>query len=130
MEFLFFISNFKSLEDSLRRPLLPHTPKWFTAPSPKSRLPPFRLIVRVCPDVPLSPPSCDMLWSCDILTMLWQHDENVMLERSAATGLTVSLESCVRAFPPQHNGGPPRFMGFLPGDRFFCGTGAESPAIL
>lgn len=41
--------------------------------------------------------------------MLWQHDENVMLERSVATVSTVSLEPfcvcmCVGPFPPNTTG--------------------------
>lgn len=62
---------------------------------------------------------CNMLRSCDILTMLWQHDENVMLERSVSA---VGLESFSFSFfflymcetvSSQHNRGPPCFMGYL-----------------
>lgn len=55
---------------------------------------------------------CSMLRSCDILTMLWQHDENIMLDRSASA-VSCSLWSLFFVCGRYHSMGPPHVRGYL-----------------
>lgn len=77
---------------------------------------------------------CNMLRSCDILTVLWQHDENVMLERSVSTVsqavwrlLCMFVCVCVwdRFLPTQQ--GTSTLYGLSIERGFLCHLGARSP---
>lgn len=96
-------------KDFVRWLLLQQTARsLLTLPRPRKPLRRFSDWLSKCARTPGVTFIRSLLRSCDILTMLWQHDENVMLERSVSAvshSVWRPFFVCVRQFPPTKMGG-------------------------